>query len=151
MTPCSHTRARPGRGADAQDRGSVTPFALIATLALMLAVGLVVDGGQKLRALQRADATAEEAARAAGQAIEPARSVRGRSPLVDPVAATAAAQAHLTSHGVTGTVSVDGAVVMVSTTTSEPTIFLGAIGITTVTGTGTAQARLVRGLAEEVP
>ena len=49
-----------------------------------------------------------------------------------------------------GTVSVDGAVVAVSTTTSEPTVFLAAIGITTVTATGSAQARLVRGLDEEV-
>ncbi len=133
------------------EQGSVTPFVVVTALALMLAVGLVADGGQKLQALQRADTAAEEAARAAGQTIQPARSIRGLPPLVDAGPATAAAQAHLTAAGMAGTVSIDGDVVTVSTTTSEPTVFLAAIGITTVTATGSAQARLVRGLDEEVP
>ncbi len=129
----------------------MTPFVVLIALALMLAVGLVVDGGQKLRATQRADAAAEEAARAAGQVIQAPRSVRGLTPLVDPAPAAAAAQAYLDAAGVTGTVAVDGALVTVTTTTTEPTVFLAAIGITTVTATGTAQARLVRGLTQEVP
>ena len=133
------------------DQGSVTPFTLLTALALMLAVGLVVDGGQKLQALQRADTTAEEAARAAGQAIQPAPSIRGQAPQVDAAAATAAAQAHLSAAGVSGTVAIDGPVITVTTTATEPTVFLAAIGITALTADGTARARLVRGVSEEVP
>ena len=50
-----------------------------------------------------------------------------------------------------GTVDVRGDVIEVTTTTSGPTVFLAAIGIGTVSATGSAQARLVRGLEQEVP
>lgn len=133
------------------DRGAVTPFAVVAALALMVAVGLVVDGGNKLQALQRADAAAAEAARAAGQAIQPARSIRGQSPLVDLDRGVTAAQTYLSAAGVTGTVDVRGDVIEVTTTTTEPTVFLAAVGIDSVNATGSARARLVRGLSEEVP
>ena len=135
----------------AGDDGSVTLFMVTATLALMLAVGLVVDGGHKIQALQRADAAAEEAARAAGQVIQPALSVRGKAPRADTARAATAARAYLQAAGVAGTVDVRGDVIDVTTTTTQPTVFLAAIGIGTVAATGTAQARLVRGLDQEVP
>ena len=37
------------------DRGAIALFVVVFTLALLAAVGLVVDGGGKVRALQRAD------------------------------------------------------------------------------------------------
>lgn len=134
----------------AGDQGSATLFSIVAAVGLLLAVGLVVDGGTKLRALQRADAAAEEAARAAGQAIVPAPSVRGLPPVIDTADAVAAAQAHLSAAGVTGSIEVRGTVIDVTTSATEPTVFLAAIGITSVTATGGAQARLVRGLDQEV-
>lgn len=124
---------------------------VVATVALMLATGLVVDGGTKIQALQRADAAAAEAARAAGQAIDPARSVRGQAPRADAARAGVAARAYLTAAGVAGSVDVRGDVVEVTTSISEPTVFLAAIGIGSVSATGTARARLVRGLEREVP
>lgn len=129
----------------------MTLFMVTATLALMLAVGLVVDGGHKIQALQRADAVAEEAARAAGQAIQPALSVRGQAPRADTARAATAARAYLQAAQVSGTVDVRGDVIEVSTTTSRPTVFLAAIGIGSVSATGNARARLVRGLEQEVP
>ena len=54
-------RAVPFEGDQA---GSVTLFGVVAGLALLVLVGLVVDGGAKVRAVQRADAIAAEAARA---------------------------------------------------------------------------------------
>ena len=51
------------------ERGSVTLWAVIITTAVLMIMGLVVDGGAQLRATQRADQVAREAARAAGQAV----------------------------------------------------------------------------------
>ena len=48
------------------ERGSVTVFFAISVLGLLLLIGLVADGGAKLRATQQAAATAAEAARATG-------------------------------------------------------------------------------------
>ena len=49
--------------------GSITPFVLIVTIALLALGGLVVDGGRQLNAKSRAVAYAQEAARAGAQAI----------------------------------------------------------------------------------
>ena len=51
------------------DRGSLSLFVVVVFVALLVTIGLVVDGGGKIRALQRADAVAAQAARAGGQAI----------------------------------------------------------------------------------
>lgn len=142
-------RAHPDSAAS--DDGSVTLFIVLATVALMLAIGLVVDGGAKIAALQRAHASAQEAARAAGQAIAPAPAVRGQAPRADPGQAATAARTYLEAAGVVGSVYVRGDVIEVTTTTSQPTVFLAAIGIGSVSATGIAQARLVRGLEQEVP
>jgi len=133
-----------------REEGSVSVFLVVAVIALLLASGLVVDGGRKLQALRRADAVAEEAARAAGQALQPAPSVRGMPPRLDAVSATAAGRAYLSSAGVAGTVVARGDVVEVTTSTSEPTVFLAVIGIHSVSATGSASARLARGLTQEV-
>lgn len=133
------------------DEGSLTLFMVVTVVALMVAVGLVVDGGNKIQALQRADAAAEEAARAAGQVIVPARSVRGQTPRADAGRAAGAARAYLAAAGITGSVDVRGDVIEVTTSITEPTVFLAAIGVSSVSATGNAQARLVRGLQTEVP
>lgn len=143
------------------DDGSASLFVVVAVVALMLAIGLVVDGGHKLVALQRADDLAQEAARSASQQIVAAPSVRGQAPRLDVAAAERAVQQYLaiaatTGDGggqevVTGSSSATATHVEVSVTVSEPTTFLGAIGVNTVTATSHATARLVRGLDQEVP
>ena len=52
-------------------------FVIVLAVALLAAVGLVVDGGGKIRALERADETAREAARAGTQMLEVPAAVRG--------------------------------------------------------------------------
>jgi len=55
-----------------------------------------------------------------------------------------AAKAYLAGQpGVTGSVSLAGGVVRVDTSASEPTLFLSAIAIDEVTGTGSATASIV--------
>jgi Flp pilus assembly protein TadG len=142
-------RARWG-GADRQ-AGSVSLLLVVVVVALFIAVGLVVDGGQKLRAVQRADNAAAEAARAALQSVQPGATVRGQPPVVNPQQAISAAQHYLTVAGVTGTVTVTGDQVQVTTHASFTPAFLSLIGLGTQTVTGHGSARLARGVDRATP
>lgn len=138
-------------GRPAGQDGSVSLFLVVAVLALFIAVGLVVDGGQKLRSTQRADDVAAEAARAGVQSVQPANTVRGQPAQVNPEAAISAARHYLSVAGVAGTVTVTGGRVQVSTSISFTPAFLSLIGLGTQTVTGRASARLARGVDREQP
>ena len=131
------TRATPSR----DERGlSITPFIAVIFAALIMTVGLVVDGGQKVAAASRAETAAAGAGRAAGNAAA-TQELGARDPVA---AAILAARTYLAGQpGVTGSVTVSGGVVTVNTSATEPTIFLGIVGIDAVTGTGSAQANIV--------
>ena len=138
-------------GRPAGQDGSVSLFLVVAVLALFIAVGLVVDGGQKLRSTQRADDVAAEAARAGVQSVQPANTVRGQPAQANPEAAISAARHYLSVAGVAGTVTVTGGRVQVSTSISFTPAFLSLIGLGTQTVTGRASARLARGVDQEQP
>ena len=138
-------------GRPAGQDGSVSLFLVVAVLALFMAVGLVVDGGQKLRSTQRADDVAAEAARAGVQSVQPANTVRGQPAQVNPEAAISAARHYLSVAGVAGNVTVTGGRVQVSTSISFTPAFLSLIGLGTQTVTGRASARLARGVDQEQP
>ncbi len=135
----------------ADDCGSVSLMLAVMVFALFIAVGLVVDGGQKLRSTQRADDAAAEAARAAVQSVQPSSTVRGLQPQINSAAAVRAAQNYLTAAGVTGSVTVTGDRVQVTTTTGFTPTFLSMIGMSTQTVGGQATARLARGVGQEQP
>ena len=143
-------RPRRGRGCGGAD-GSVSLLLVVAVFGLVIAVGLVVDGGQKLRSSQRADDAAGEAARAAVLSIEPGSTVRGERPRVDQSAARDAAEAYLQRAGVSGSVTVGDGQVQVRTTSSFTPSVLSIIGLGAQTVTGQASARLVRGVEQEQP
>ncbi|WP_029429679.1 TadE/TadG family type IV pilus assembly protein [Blastococcus sp. URHD0036] len=125
------------------EQGSISAFFAVLVPALLLVIGLAVDGGAKVAATQRANALADEAARAGGQALDIAAALTGEI-RVDPTAAVAAAQDYLDRSGVAGTVTVvDGDTLRVTTTLTEPTTFLGLIGITTLTVEGAGTADLI--------
>ncbi len=127
-------RADPERGAGI----SVIATGLI--LGAVLFLGLVMDGGAKNAALSRADATAQEAARAGAQAA----TVTSGTATVGMGRAIAAAQSYLAAAGVTGAVSpLGGDGITVTVTITEPTRVLALIGINDVTVTGSADARIV--------
>ncbi|MEU1623129.1 pilus assembly protein TadG-related protein [Streptomyces sp. NPDC005722] len=136
---CSH-----GRG----DRGGVAVFVAICTVVLLAIAGLVLDGGGKLRATERADALALEAARAGGQALDPAAAVTGAAIRVDPAAAEAAATEYLRQAGVHGTVNVspDRSELSVTVDTAYATRFLHVIGIGSMDVTGHGTATLLHGV-----
>lgn len=133
------------------ERGSVSLLLVVAVVALFTAVGLVLDGGAKLRATQRADDAAAEAARAAVQSVQPGGTVRGEIPRLTAAAAASAARSYLTAAGVDGTVNVTGGRVRVQTSITFTPAFLSAIGLGAQTVTGRADARLARGVEVELP
>jgi Flp pilus assembly protein TadG len=144
------TASRRVRGCRGQD-GSVSLLLVVAVLAMLIAVGLVVDGGQKLRSTQRADDAAAEAARAAVLSVQPGSTVRGQRPQINTAAAVRAGQDYLAAAGVAGSVSVSNGRVQVSTSTSFTPAFLSLIGLGRQTVTGQAAARLARGVEQEQP
>jgi Flp pilus assembly protein TadG len=131
------------------DRGGITVFVAVCVIALIGIIGLAVDGGSKMRATERADYIAGEAARAGGQAIDPADAISGRAIVVDSQAAAAAAQACLRSAGATGTVSVsgDGKTLTVTVTGTYDTKFLSVVGIGSLSVTGHSAATLLHGVS----
>jgi Flp pilus assembly protein TadG len=129
----------------------VSLLLVVAVFGLLIAVGLVVDGGQKLRSSQRVDDAAGEAARAAVLSIEPGNTIRGERPEVNQTAARKAAEAYLRRAGVSGSVTVGDGRVQVRTTSSFTPSFLSIIGLGAQTVTGQASARLVRGVEQEQP
>lgn len=139
MTPSS----RHSRNRLRDERGSISVLAAALVPGLLLIIGLAVDGGAKVQATERADAVAEEAARAGGQALDQAAALRGQV-RVDPPAAVVAAQAYLDRTHVAGTVTVvDGHTLTVDTTVEQPTAFLDLIGVRTFTVHGHGTAELV--------
>ncbi len=128
-----------------RDEGRIALLVLVLAVAVLAMIGLSVDGGGKLRAIERADNIASEAARAAGQAILVPQAIQGGDKVVDPAAAVTAAQNYLAAAGVTGTVAVatDRKHVTVTVTIVYTTQFLGVIGITELPTTRQATALLV--------
>ncbi len=136
------------RGRD-PERGALGVFLAVLVPGLLLVIGLAVDGGAKVAATQRANAVADEAARAGGQALDVSAALTGQVRL-DPGAAVAAAQDYLDRSGVTGTATVvDGDSLQVDTTITEPTTFLGLVGISSMTVEGSGTADLITAPAGE--
>ncbi|MCF6737570.1 hypothetical protein [Blastococcus sp. KM273129] len=138
-----HRRRRPDG-----DRGAIGVFLAVLVPGLLLIIGLAVDGGAKVAATQRANAIADEAARAGGQALDISAALAGQVQ-VDPTAAVAAAQDYLDRNDVQGAVTVvDGDTLYVTTTITQPTTFLGLIGISTLTVEGSGTADLITGTGQ---
>jgi Flp pilus assembly protein TadG len=133
-----------------RDDGRVSVFFAILAPALIAMLGLVIDGGGKIRAIQRADNIAAEAARAAGQAINAPQAILGGTKQVDPDLAAAAARSYITAAGATcppGCVRIapDLQHITVTVQVVYDTAVLGFIGIHSWTVTGTTTATLVAG------
>lgn len=131
-----------------RDEGGIAVYTAIVSIVLLGIIGLVLDGGGKLRATERADALAMEAARAAGQALDPAGAVTGTDYRVASQAAQAAAHAYLSKAGVSGTVSIspDRTTITVAVHETYSTKFLPVIGVGSLPVTGHGTAKLLHGI-----
>jgi Flp pilus assembly protein TadG len=139
------TRERERRRLGGQD-GQVTPFVVVFCLALVLLAGLVLDGGALLTAKREAIAVAEQAARAAAQAVDTAALRADGTQRLDPREATIAARRYLAATSFTGQVQVSGTEVTVTVTRDEPLRLLTLAGLRASPVTGAATARAVRGV-----
>jgi Flp pilus assembly protein TadG len=92
--------------------GSVSLLVVIMIPALLMAAGLVLDGGRQLQVRREAGAAAAAAARAATQLSEP--EIYGTG--LDRGLAVGRANAELSAHGAAGSVSVTGQSVTVTVT-----------------------------------
>ncbi|WP_327325202.1 hypothetical protein OG735_23910 [Streptomyces sp. NBC_01210] len=130
------------------DRGGIAVYCAILTVSLLAIIGVVVDGGGKLRASERADAIAMEAARAGGQAIDPGKAIPGDAVVADPEGARAAAAEYLNKAGVSGSVNVsgDGKTITVRVNTTYSTRFLSVVGVASMGVTGHGKATLIHGV-----
>jgi hypothetical protein len=131
------------------DDGSLTVFVAVIVAGLLVAFGLVVDGGQQLAATERADSIAQQAARAGAQALD-AQALRASGlAQLDPSAAVAAADAYLSAAGVPGAAHADASTVTVDVTIHRATDVLSVIGIQTLTAHGHARARIAPGVTTD--
>ena len=128
------------------ERGQVTLFVVVATVAVLVLAALVLDGGYVLAARRRAIDEANGAARAGVQALAPAAYRATAEVALDPDAAAAAAQEYLGAAGHRGTVVVEGDEVVVELSFDQPMALLGIIGIDEVSVTGRGRARSVQGM-----
>ena len=128
------------------EEGSVTVFVVGLTMAFMMVAGLVYDGGRVLAARRQAHDLADNAARAAAQAVDldTLRSEAGVA--LDPLHAQVAAEDYLATTGHAGEVLVTADTVEVTVTITTPMVLLQLAGISERTVTASGQARLVRGI-----
>jgi Putative Flp pilus-assembly TadE/G-like len=131
---------------DDRERGSVTAFVVVFTVALIAVAGLVADGGRIITAHREAFNEAEAAARAGAQDVDISALRAGTGVVLDPDAARQRALDYLASTGHYGTVEVDGDVVRVYVRITEDMTILGAFGIGPKTVEGEGEARAVRGV-----
>ncbi|MFD9129757.1 hypothetical protein [Kitasatospora sp. NPDC059571] len=135
------------------DSGALSLFVAISAAALVVLVAIVLDLGGRLRAVERADARAQEAARAAGQQLDLDAVLQGRGyRVVSEQAAADAADAYLSAYHLTGRTRLldDGRTVEVRTTGTYTTALLGLVipKFTHLDVHGYGRATLVHGITE---
>ncbi|MCH9816664.1 MAG: hypothetical protein K0U64_09500 [Actinomycetia bacterium] len=128
-----------------EEAGSLSLLMIVLSVVLLGAIGLVVDGGAKIRGTQMADAVAAEAARAGGQQIIAAEAMAQGRVRLDPGLARNKARDYLRLTGFDGDVSVSqsGQLVRVTTRDTVKPVFLGLLGIHSMEVSGYAEATLV--------
>jgi hypothetical protein len=119
--------------------------------AIILLIGLTIDGGGKMRADAKANDYAQEAARAGGQAIDPTRAIPGDAIVVPRPAAEQAARQYLAGTPVRqDSINVDvvdnGRTITVSLTLEYKTVVAAFFGADTISVQGHARAGLVHGI-----
>jgi Flp pilus assembly protein TadG len=142
LTPDLHRRRSALR--ERREHGSMSLFFAVTTVGVLLVMGLLVDGGGSLNAANRAQSLAQEAARAAGQQLDPIQAIQGTAVTIDPDAARGAAQDYLAAENVQGDVeiSADGQTMTVTVHDTYRTSFAQLLGKTTIHVSGSAIAQL---------
>lgn len=132
---------------DRGDAGRLSVFVAITMSGLLFIIGVAHDVSAQVRATLHAELVAAEAARAAGQAVDPDQVAATGSHLVDPVAASQAAQAYLADADATGQVEFNDDLTEVTVTVSgvHPRLILRLFGFSDYQVARSATAQLVSG------
>ncbi len=145
MTPTRTARAAGVTVADHGERGSISVLAILIAATVVVMMGLAVDVSGHVHAMQEARSVAREAARAGAQQVNVPTAIRGHGVQTSPGEAAAAANTHLAAAGTTGSAAVTGpTTIAVTVTSTYHTRFLGVVGISTLSSTGQADARITR-------
>lgn len=128
-----------------RDEGRVSLLVAVIVPALLFLIAAVVDAGGQVRALQRANSIATQAARTAGQQVDYPQAVTGGTKVVDPQRAVIAAESYLRQAGANGTatISPDRQHITVTAAITYQPLMLGAFGRGPVDVSGQASAELV--------
>lgn len=129
------------------ESGTLTLFFVAMALGLFMMIGLVVDGGGKIRALQAANAAAQEAARTGGQSINGPEAILGNAPTLSGEAQSVADD-YLSGlgDGISGHATVvDPTHLKVDASKTYQPVFLGLVGFGPQTVTGHAEVTLATG------
>jgi len=118
-------------------------FVVGMAFALMLVIGLTIDGGRALAGRQRAVDEAQEAARTGAQALSPPGLYTTANTL-DSSRAYAAAQRYISATGDSADVTIAGDQVHVVVHTTVTTQILSMIGLDNFPMTGAATAKAER-------
>jgi len=127
------------------ERGQTIAFVVGISLALLLLIGLTVDGGRILSAREHTLDEAQEAARVGAQQLDQTVLHGDGAAVLDPVATGRAVQLYLAASGDSGTVTVQGGDVTVAVRHSLPMDILSLVGIGTVTVSETGSAHAAQG------
>lgn len=119
-----------------RDRGSVSGFVVVITIAVLACGGLVVDGARVVGAKVEAADHAENAARAGAQEII----ARDGVVTIDVTSARQRATGYLASVGAHGTVTVTPTQIVVTVSESVDTTLLSLVGIDTRSVSATRSA-----------
>lgn len=132
------------------DAGTLSAFAAIVTIALLLSAALVLDGGRLLAARRRAADLAGNAARAGAQALDEDALRSGRA-VIDPVAARDAVAAHLAGTATAWDARVAGDTIAVAVDVRTGMLLLGIVGVGDQTVTATRRVRAATGVTDGGP
>lgn len=127
------------------ERGSISEWLALASVVMIIVVGLAVDLAGQVHAQQHARDVAAQAARVGGQQLAAPQAVRGMSVETDPYQAIQAARSYLSASDISGTVRmVDGTTLVVTTSDIYHPKFLSIVGLNSMRVTGESEARVVR-------
>ncbi|MUN35380.1 pilus assembly protein TadG-related protein [Actinomadura litoris] len=130
-----------------RERGSVSVFAVIITMAVVVFFGAVIDFEQALEARQDANTVAQEAARAAAGRVDVDRAYTSGELIMDRQSAISSARAYLNAGGYRGDVTTAGSrTIRVHVALTRPALFLPVIGITHLHADAVATATLITGV-----
>lgn len=128
------------------ERGAVTVWLAGASVLMISVIGIGVDLGGQLHAKAHALTVATQAARTGAEQITP-EAMLGARPKLDTGHARTAALEYLRSAGLDGSVTIDrGVRVTVTAVDTYQPIFLGTIGVGTISVHATSTAELERAL-----